>query len=328
MLSPLFLSSLVPGLDLFACAMVQCKSCGVSLDAGDTHTLCIFHRKCNRNSPCPLDEAGDNKYWEKIESIRAALTASSMEKKKLGKTTKGRKDGKMGKKEQGGKSKGLVGLGLAPSPHSKNVGGGGPDRSDTQIYTSTMVKVSTPSSSIGFKNTGPPEGVVTPSDSRPLSRSSMGTLVSADNSGNNSVTPVVATGSSTPLTTSFGRVDESTLIDNGSCIINVAPPVSQPQSTTITPDESIPVLGNNVFDSMAIINVQPTHTDTYGGLGVELPAETANIHPPPVPVATIGGRGPGHLWIPGGSAVCRPVGTPRCPHSVVVLHLMYWIVVK
>ncbi len=52
--------------------MLQCKICGSFLDGSDHHDKCIVHRQCSRNSPCPLDESQDTKYWDEVESIRAA----------------------------------------------------------------------------------------------------------------------------------------------------------------------------------------------------------------------------------------------------------------
>ncbi len=68
-----------------------CKSCGSSLAPGDTHTLCVLHRKCTRDSPCPLEVDKDGSYWDEIETIRAAAKGVRPKKKKEVRKSDGKK---------------------------------------------------------------------------------------------------------------------------------------------------------------------------------------------------------------------------------------------
>ena len=90
--------------------MVQCKTCGTQLAPNDSHTLCVVHRKCSRNSPCPLDEGCDTVYWDQLEAIRAA--AFGVREKKV---VKPKPKTGTGGKEKGKKGVVLKGLSMSSS---------------------------------------------------------------------------------------------------------------------------------------------------------------------------------------------------------------------
>ncbi len=110
--------------------MLQCKICGSFLDGSDHHDKCIVHRQCSRNSPCPLDESQDTKYWDEVESIRAAALGvrctTDVRKKSTSKvSTKVRKGKKVerGSLPRGADPAGPIKSGPAASNPSKDSSG-------------------------------------------------------------------------------------------------------------------------------------------------------------------------------------------------------------
>ena len=100
--------------------MVQCKTCGSSLPPNDSHTSCIFHRICSRNSPCPLDEGYGGEYWDNVEALIAASKGVTKPDKK--KQQKGSSKKKVVGGKSTGVSKGFIGLGLDSSPATMATG--------------------------------------------------------------------------------------------------------------------------------------------------------------------------------------------------------------